>query len=75
MGTQALLKEVGEAREGCIISQGVNFPWDDSVPLVKEYLAALKEFQLTAKIRFVSFEGYIVGKLFCEAAKATRGSP
>ena len=67
VGTDALLKELGDAGEGCIVSQVVRFPWDDSVPLVKEYLAAMKKHQPEAGVGFVSLEGYMVGKLFCSA--------
>lgn len=73
VGTKALLNELGDAGEGCIISQVVNFPWDESVPLVKEYHAAMKKHMPEASTGFVSLEGYMVGKLFCEALKKTEG--
>jgi ABC-type branched-subunit amino acid transport system substrate-binding protein len=73
VGTEALRKELGDAGEGCIISQVVRFPWDESVPLVKEYTATMKEYQPSAKIGFVSLEGYMVGKLFCMVTKAVKG--
>lgn len=75
VGTEALRKELGDAGESCIISQVVRFPWDGSVPLVKEYTAAMKRYQPDAKVGFVSLEGYMVGKLFCMAAKAVKGEP
>ncbi len=70
VGTEALRNELGSAGEGCIISQVVKFPWDESVPLVKEYAAAMKQYQPSSKTGFVSLEGYMVGKLFCMTAKA-----
>ncbi len=73
VGTKALLSELGEAGEGCIISQVVNFPWDESVPLVKEYQASMKKHLPEASTGFVSLEGYMVGKLFCEALSKTEG--
>ena len=73
VGTEALRNELGDAGDGCVISQVVNFPWDESVPLVKEYAAALKQYQPEAKVGFVSLEGYMVGKLFCMVAKSVKG--
>ena len=73
VGTEALRRELGAAGEGCIISQVVTFPWDDRVPLVKEYLAAMKQHRPKARIGFVSLEGYMVGKLFYRAAKSVQG--
>ena len=73
VGTDALLGELGEAGEGCVISQVVTFPWDESVPLVREYQATMREYQPEAEFGFVSLEGYMVGKLFCLVAAATPG--
>lgn len=73
VGTEALKEEVGDAGEGCIISQVVRFPWDESVPLVKEYVAAMKKHQPNEKTGFISLEGYMVGKLFAMAAKTVKG--
>ncbi len=73
VGTEALRKELGDAGEGCIISQVVKFPWDTQVPLVEEYIAAMETFQPSEKIGFVSLEGYMVGKLFSMAASSVTG--
>ncbi|MBN1516326.1 ABC transporter substrate-binding protein [Candidatus Sumerlaeota bacterium] len=70
VGTEALKDALGEAGEGCIISQVVPFPWDDSIPLVKEYQAALAASPSEAKPGFVSLEGYMVGKFFADVAEA-----
>lgn len=73
VGTAALIEELKETGEGCIISQVVKFPWDTSVGLVEEYQAAMKKYQPAEKIGFVSLEGYMVGKLFCMAAQKVNG--
>lgn len=65
VGTEALLKELGAAGEGCVISQVVSFPWDDSISLVKEYHEALKSYAPDSELGFVSLEGYMTAKLFC----------
>lgn len=63
VGSSALAAELGDAREGVIISQVVPSPWDETIPLVREYQEALKAADPTAKPGFVSLEGYMVGKL------------
>ncbi len=72
VGAEALRKELGTAGEGSIISQVVKFPWDKSVPLIKEYSEAMKKYQPSSKIGFVSLEGYMVGKLFCMVAESLK---
>lgn len=73
VGTGSLVKALGDASEGCIISQVVRFPYDRSVPLVREYTADMRKYQSDVEPGFVSLEGYMVGKLFCMAAKAVKG--
>lgn len=73
VGTEALRNELGEAGEGCIISQVVSYPWDKSIPLVKEYHKAMKKYQPQQKTGFVSLEGYMVGRLFCMVIESTNG--
>lgn len=63
VGSKALARELGDDGEDVIISQVVPFPWDQSVPLVRRYQAALKAFDAKATPGFVTLEGYIVGRL------------
>lgn len=63
VGSKALSAELGDAGEGVIVSQVVPFPWDDSIPMVKSYQAALKAVDPAAKPGFVTLEGYVVGRL------------
>lgn len=74
VGTDALAAALGDAGEGCIISQVVCYPWDASVPLVAEYTASLARHAPTAQPGFVSLEGYMVGKLFCQVAAKCGGN-
>ncbi|MEO1248584.1 MAG: ABC transporter substrate-binding protein [Pseudomonadota bacterium] len=69
VGSKALAAELGEDGEGVIISQVVPFPWDASVPLVKNYQAALKAIDPAAEPGFVTLEGYMVGRLAIEALR------
>jgi ABC-type branched-subunit amino acid transport system substrate-binding protein len=73
VGTKALQTELGADGEDCIISQVVTFPWDDSIAIVKEYQESLKKYQPKAEVDFVSLEGYMVGKLFCQVVEKTKG--
>ena len=70
VGSSALAGELGADGEGVIISQVVPFPWDDSLPVVARYQAAMQAVQTDATFDFVSLEGYIVGRLAIEAVRA-----
>ncbi len=63
VGSKALSNELGDAGQDVIVSQVVPFPWDDQLPLVKNYQAALKAVDPTAEPGFVTLEGYMVGRL------------
>ena len=67
VGSKALASELGEDGEGVVVTQVVPFYEDKSLPIVKSYHAALAATDPTAEAGFVSFEGYIVGKLFISA--------
>ncbi len=70
VGSKALAQELGPDGAGVIVSQVVPFPWDQSIPLVAEYHAALKAVNADAEPGFVSLEGYIVGRLTVAALQA-----
>ena len=63
VGSAALARELGTQGEGVIVSQVVPFPWDTSIPVVRDYQAALRAVEADAKPDFVSLEGYLVGRL------------
>src|SRR5262245_22234474 len=42
VGTNALVKELGADSRGLVVSQTVPYPWNPSLPVVKEYQSALK---------------------------------
>jgi len=75
VGTGSLVKELGETGDGTIISQVVSFPYDESIPLIREYRATLKKYLPDVEPGFVSLEGYMVGKLFVMAVKNVQGEP
>jgi len=51
----------------------VPFPWDTSIPLVKQYQAALKANDASAEPGFVSLEGYMVGRVAIMALENVQG--
>lgn len=73
VGTQALKQELGADGEGCIISQVVVHPKDTSIPVVKAYQQALEAIPEAGEPGYVSLEGYLVGKLFCQVTAAVDG--
>lgn len=68
VGTRALQAELGADGDGVIISQVVPSPNDDSYPAAVAYRAALAKYQPGATPDWISFEGYLAGKLFAKAA-------
>lgn len=63
VGTENLIEEMGRDAEGVIISQVVPSPHDTAVPVVKEYLDAIRTVAPDAKPGYVSLEGYISARV------------
>jgi len=75
VGSEALAQELDGEGTGVIVSQVVPFPWDGSIPVVTAYQNALKTSASETKPGFVSFEGYLVGRLVIEALRRIPGEP
>lgn len=73
VGSNALAKELGADGEGVVISQVVPFPEDGGLPLVAQYLAAMKAMDPSAEPGFVSLEGYMVGALVIQVLQKMPG--
>lgn len=69
VGSKALAEELGPDGEGVVISQVVPQPWDNSIPVVAEYQAALTAVDAAAEPGFVSLEGYLTGRVAIEALR------
>jgi ABC-type branched-subunit amino acid transport system substrate-binding protein len=67
VGSDALAGELGSDGPGVIISQVVPFPWDTSIPIVAEYQSAIQAVDPSAEPNFVTFEGYLVGRVTLRA--------
>jgi branched-chain amino acid transport system substrate-binding protein len=53
----------------------VPLPWDTSLPIVERYQAALRFADPGAEPGFVTFEGYVVGRLAIAALEKINGEP
>jgi ABC-type branched-subunit amino acid transport system substrate-binding protein len=67
VGSKALAKELDKEGRGVQISQVVPFPWDSSVPVVKEYQRAMAEAK--AEPGFGTLEGFIAAKVMVEGLR------
>ncbi|HYC36336.1 MAG TPA: ABC transporter substrate-binding protein [Usitatibacter sp.] len=67
VGSKALAKELDREGRGVQISQVVPFPWDSSVPVVKEYRKAIEE--VKGEPGFGTLEGYIAAKVMVEGLR------
>ena len=68
VGSNALAEELGSKElmssgAGVFVTQVVPFPTDTSLPIVQSYHRALSNFASAAEPGFVSFEGYLAGRL------------
>ena len=66
VGSNALANELGAGGAGVYVTQVVPFPTDASLPIVSLYLNALSDYDRFADPGFVSFEGYLAGRLAVE---------
>jgi ABC-type branched-subunit amino acid transport system substrate-binding protein len=66
VGTDALAESLGRTGAGVYVTQVVQFPNGDSIPLLAQYRSALEAFAPGARPGFVSLEGYIAGRLTIE---------
>ena len=67
VGSKALAKELDKEGRGVQISQVVPFPWDQTVPVVKEYRKLLGEAQ--GEPGFGTLEGFIAAKVMVEGLR------
>ncbi|MCY4624117.1 MAG: ABC transporter substrate-binding protein [Chloroflexi bacterium] len=69
VGSNALAESLGSGGEDVFITQVVPFPSDASLPITQEYLRALERYFPNREPGFVSFEGYLAGRLAIEGVK------
>ena len=63
VGSNALARELGPDGNGVFVTQVVPFPTGNTPQVAVWYRAALRAFDPAAKPGFISFEGYLAGRL------------
>jgi branched-chain amino acid transport system substrate-binding protein len=70
VGADLLVAEMGaKEAHGIGISQVMPYPWNDTLPVVKEYQKALRTFAKNNNFSYYGIEGFINAKLMAEAIK------
>jgi hypothetical protein len=70
VGSNALAQELGSGGAGVYVTQVVPFPTDRSRPIVVAYHRALSAYASGAVPGFISFEGYLAGRLAIAGLKS-----
>ena len=72
IGADLLVGEMGaKDAHGVGISQVMPYPWNDTLPVVKEYHKALQAFAKHNRYSYYGLEGFINAKLMAEALRKT----
>jgi branched-chain amino acid transport system substrate-binding protein len=74
VGTEPLIKYLGEYGDGVIISQVVPSPYDDSLPLVHDYQADMRDVGL-ANFSYLGLEGYVNAVVLVEGLRRAGQNP
>lgn len=62
---ELVARVLGEQARGIAISQVSQYPWDTTIPVVKEYQHAAQAAKLP--VSYLGMEGYLAAKFLCEA--------
>ncbi|MBL1141194.1 MAG: ABC transporter substrate-binding protein [Proteobacteria bacterium] len=71
VGSAPLLEELGAETENVIITQVVP-GFNSNLPIANEFKRDLKNYSIFAKPNFISFESYIVAKIFIHALQSVK---
>lgn len=69
VGAELLAAELGEDARGIGITQVMPYPWNDTIPLVKEYHKIIVKQKLGVSPSYYGLEGYVNAKLMVDALK------
>ena len=69
MGTQATLRALGEDGVGVVVTSVVPFPWNQSLPLAREYRGALEKAGMQRYVSFLGLEAYMNAKVIAEGLR------
>ncbi|MFH1152438.1 MAG: ABC transporter substrate-binding protein [Pseudomonadota bacterium] len=74
-GVNALNQALGPMPQDIIVSQVMPFPWDESLPIIRDFHGAVATWRPRTDIDYSSFEGYVAGRLFCHIAQGLTAPP
>jgi len=69
MGTQATLRALGADGVGVVVTSVVPFPWSQSMPLAREYRAALQKGGFESSVSFIGLEAYLNARVLVEGLR------
>ena len=69
VGTKALSDELKEEALGVVVSQVMPYPFSPAVPIVRDYLDAVKAAGGDASANYSSLEGYVDARIFVEGLR------
>lgn len=72
VGATSMARSLGEQGDGVIVTQVVPH-FDSALPLAKQYRKAMSVEGEESTLSFVSFEGYVAGRILCRALYESRG--
>jgi branched-chain amino acid transport system substrate-binding protein len=75
VGSNSFAEALQSTDARVIVTQVVPDPSDDSIPIVRDYRADLKEFDSSATVGFGDLEGYIAARILTLALGKIPGSP
>jgi branched-chain amino acid transport system substrate-binding protein len=71
---QALHKAIGRDAVGVVVSQVMPYPWNTSLPVTKQYQAAMQKIGVK-DLSYGSLEGYVSAKVLVEAIQKAGTNP
>ncbi len=74
VGTKALSDELNKDALGVVVSQVMPFPFSAAVPIVRDYLDAVKAAGGDATANYSSLEGYVDARVFVEGLRRGRAN-
>jgi len=74
VGTKALSDELNKDALGVVVSQVMPYPFSPAVPIVRDYLDAVKAAGADATANYSSLEGYIDARVFVEGLRRGRAN-
>ena len=75
VGTQALADDLGPDGAGVVVSQVVPSPYTTTLPIVREFVAAIRQGGNQVQANYSSMEGYLAARVVTTALQRISGTP